>query len=132
MATNYSFQSRDARGVTLESPLDVNSTIRFSRTVGPKTVDGLKLTNVRSDTVVVRQVDPRSVDCTDCTSVNEPISVRVIISGSTKSSANVQKALATVLNAVWVNRTILLRGSLPPDTALVPIDPDIAVTITEH
>lgn len=128
--SNYIFQSRDARGITFESPLDVNSTLRFSRTVGPKTVDGLKLTNVRSDTVVVRQVDPRSGDCQDCTSVAEALSVRIIVSGSTASASKLESALATVIKAVWDNRTTLLRGSLPSDTSAIAIDPPISIEIT--
>lgn len=126
--SNYEYSTRDARGITFEDALNPTSTIRFTRVVSPKTVDGVKLINVRSDTVVVRSVDPRFVDCRDCTTVLEPLSYRLITSGSITSKAEGEKALATLLWNVWNNRDALLRGSLPSSTALVTVDPVITIT----
>lgn len=128
--TTYNYSNRDARGITYEDALNPNSTIRFSRTIAPKTVDGLRLTNVRSDVVVLRQKDPRGPDCVDCTSVLEPLSARLILSGSDKNSPEMEKALATLLNAVWSNRTVLLRGSLPTSSDDIVINPVLTVTVT--
>lgn len=128
--TSYNYSARDARGITFEDALNPNSTIRFSRTIAPKTVDGLRLTNVRSDVVVLRQSDPRGTACVDCTTVLEPLSARLILSGSTANALNTEKALATLLNAVWSNRTVLLRGSLPTSTDAITVDPNLTVTVT--
>lgn len=126
--SKFQYSFRDARGITFEDGIDPNSTVRFSRTVSPKTVDGMKLTNVRSDTVVLRQADPRAVDCVDCGSVREPLSVRIITSASQNNYAVTEKMLATALAAVWANRSILLKGSLPTSEALITIDPVLTVT----
>lgn len=127
--TNYTYSSRDARSITFEDAMDPLSTVRFTRTIAPKTVDGQKLTNVRSDIVVLRNVDPRPAG-TYTTTVQEPVSARLILSGSMASAAHMEKELATLLHAVWFNRATLLRGSLPSSVATVAIDPDVVVTPT--
>lgn len=126
--TNYAYSFRDAKGITFEAESDPNSTVRFSRTISPKTVDGLKLVNVRSDIVVLRQADPRGAGCTDCTSVREPLSVRTIISASRDNQAVTEKMLATSLKAIWDNRAILLNGSLPNSETAIVVDPVITIT----
>lgn len=126
--TNYAYSFRDAKGITFEAESDPNSTVRFSRTISPKTVDGLKLVNVRSDVVVLRQADPRGPECTDCTSVLEPLSVRLITSGSRDNTAVTEKMLATLLNTVWANRSVLLNGSLPNSETAIVVDPVLTVT----
>lgn len=125
----YIYSARDARGITFEDAQDPNSTIRFTRNVAPKTVDGLKLTNVKTEAIVVRQTDPRSVDCTDCTGVLEPFSVRVSVNGSTRITAQKEKALATALKAIWDNRTVLLRGSLPTSDSSIGVDPNFTIDL---
>lgn len=127
---NYEYSTRDARGITYEDPLNPNSTLRATRSVNPKTVSGLKLTNVKSEVVVVRQVDPRPADCTDCAVVLEPFSVRISISGSPGIAAEEEKALASAIKFAWENRAILMRGSLPSSEAVIVIDPVITVTTT--
>lgn len=129
--TNFTYSARDARSITFEDALNPNSTIRFTRTVAPKTVDGYKLTNVRSDTVVLRQVDPRpAAGAPYETNVQEPLSARLILSGSVAATVEMEKELATLLHAVWFNRAALLRGSLPSSTAVVTLDPAVVVTPT--
>lgn len=123
--TNYVYSFRDARGITFEDGLNPNSTIRFGRTIAPKTVDGLKLTNVRSDTVIVRQVDPRGADCKDCAAVLEPLSARLILTGSRNNKAALVAMLNTLVKAVVDNHDALLNGSLPAPDAVIVIDPAV-------
>lgn len=120
---NYQFSNRDQKGITFEAPLDPTNTIRFTRSVAGKTVDGLRLQNVRSEIIVNRQHDPRLQSCVDCSTVREPLSARITMSGSTASAEEIKHMLNTLVAAVNQNVNLLVHGSLPAMDAAIVIDP---------
>ena len=119
--SNYLYQSRDARNVTFESPIDPHSTFTFKRAVTDKVVNKLPLTNVRSEAVILRKVDPRGAECTDCTSILEPLSVRLILSGS--NPAELKAMWNTLRKGVDSQIDAMVAGRSVPDNAVIVIDP---------
>lgn len=119
--SNYLYQSRDARNVTFEDPADPNSTLSFKRVFAPKVVNKQQLINVRSETVVLRKVDPRDETCTDCSVLLEPLSARLTFSGS--NPAALKAMWNTLRDAVDSNIDALVKGHSIPDNAVIVIDP---------
>lgn len=119
--SNYQYQARDSQSITFENPLNPRDIVRVKRTVSPKVVDKLPLTNVRSDVSILRAVDPRTGTCIDCNQVLEPLSARVILSGS--NAAELKNMWKTISALVFSEIDTLLRGSLPTDNTVIVIDP---------
>lgn len=119
--SKYLYQSRDARNVTFESPTDPNSTFSFKRAITDKVVNKVPLTNIRSEAVVLRKVDPRGAQCTDCSPLLEPLSARLILSGS-----NPVELLAmwnTLRDNVDSQIDVMIHGRAVADNAILTIDP---------
>lgn len=121
--SQYLFQSRDARNVTFEHPIDPNSTLSFKRVITDKVVNKVQLTNVRSEAVVLRKKDPRPVDRTDCTPLLEPLTARVILSGS--NPTELVNMWNTLKLAVDSQIDAMVNGRAVPDNAALVIDPVI-------
>lgn len=119
--SKYLYQSRDARNVTFESPIDPNSTFSFKRAITDKVVNKTPLTNVRSEAVVLRKVDPRGVDCTDCTPLLEPLSARLILSGS--NPVELKAMWNTLRGNVDSQIDTMVHGRAVADNADLVIDP---------
>lgn len=88
--------------------------------MGRKTVDALKLHNIRTEYVVTREQTPIGVADTN---IREPLSVRLITTGSDMNQVEIDKMIDTLFAAVNTLRVERAAGRLPsPDTVLV-IDP---------
>lgn len=118
--TNYVLADRDQNTVLFEDPTKASSTFRIKRNLGRKLVDELKLHNIRSEYVVAREVTPAGV--TD-SNIREPLTVRLITTGSDQNQAAIDKMIDTLFAAVVQLRVERAAGRLPsPDTVLT-IDP---------
>lgn len=119
--TNYVLADRDQNVVLFEDPTKASSTFRIKRNLGRKLVDDLKLHNIRSEYVIAREVTPDGV--TDG-NIREPLTVRLIASGSDQNQTEIDKMIDTLMAAVIQLRVERAAGRLPgPDTVLA-IDPD--------
>lgn len=85
-------KTRDAYGVTFSSPEDSDLTIRFKTNMSKKSVGGKMLTNSLSE-VIYNDVNPVTVGTE---TVNDALSVRVRISGSTLSSDRISEVLSDI------------------------------------
>ena len=118
--TNYVLADRDQNVVLFEDPTKASSTFRIKRNLGRKLVDDLKLHNIRSEYVIAREVTPEGV--TD-SNIREPLTVRLIASGSDQNQNEIDKMIDTLMAAVFQLRVERAAGRLPgPDTVLT-IDP---------
>lgn len=118
--TNYVLADRDQNVVLFEDPSKASSQFRIKRNLGRKTVDALKLHNIRAEYVVTREKTPEGVDDAN---IREPLSVRLITTGSDMNQAEIDKMIDTLFAAVIQLRVERAAGRLPgPDTVLA-IDP---------
>lgn len=117
---NYVIADRDQNSVLFEDPSKASSTMRVKRNLGRKTVDTLKLHNIRSEYIVSRESTPQGVADTN---IREPLTVRLITTGSDSNQVEIDKMINTLFAAVNQLRAERAAGRLPaPDTVLV-IDP---------
>lgn len=121
--SNYAFADRDQNSVLFEDPTNSSSTFRHKRNLGRKDVDSVRLHNIRSEYIIQRTKTPNGI--TDVT-VREPLSVRLITTGSDANQSEIDKMISTLIAAVLATRQERAAGRLiPSDTAIV-IDPIVS------
>lgn len=116
---NYRKFSATGTKAVLIAPDNATHRLSLSTISTPKKVSGISLMNRRVEIKVTRSVDPRGTDCVDCTPINEPVSVTLVISGSTTVAA--QQALAlmkadaiTAVDTAWDD--LILVGAAPQES----------------
>ena len=127
--SNYTFSNRDSNSITFEDPLNASSDMRIKRAVSPRVFAGTTVKNYRSEVIVHREPSLMP-DCVDpCKpQVEEPITVRLIVSGSRTQSANLKKMVDTAYAAWVANSAALTSGGLPSSSYEPVIDPTVEVT----
>lgn len=126
---NYTFSNRDSNSITFEDPLNASSDMRIKRAVSPRVFAGTTVKNYRSEVIVHREPNLMP-DCVDpCKpSVEEPVTVRLIVSGS-KTQAAILKKMVDTAYAAWVeNSAALTTGGLPSSSFEPTIDPTVTIT----
>lgn len=121
---SYVIADRDQNSVLFEDPNNTNSTFRHKRNLGRKDVDGVRLHNIRSEYIVQRTKQPSGI--VDST-IREPLSVRLITTGSDQNQAEIDKMIDTLILAVHANRASRAAGRLIPSDVTLSIDPTITV-----
>lgn len=109
-------QSVDANSVTFADPTDISHTLRVKNNRTPKTLYGVQLTNnriefIENDTALRSNGDKQ---------VKEPLSVRVVISGSIESEDE--------LTQMWANSKVNVDSAIA-DGALKGFKPTQATQI---
>lgn len=117
---NYVFADRDQNSVLFEDPNNVSSTFRHKRNLGRKDVDSVRLHNIRSEYIVQRQKTPVGIDNP---TVREPLSVRLITTGSDANQVEIDKMIDTLMAAVKATREARAAGRLIPSDVVIEIDP---------
>lgn len=117
---NYVIADRDQNSVLFEDPNNTSSTFRHKRNLGRKDVDGLKLHNIRSEYICMRTKTPTGVADTN---IREPLSVRLICTGSDANQAEIDKMIDTLVEAVKSSRSVRAAGRLLPSDSVIVIDP---------
>lgn len=85
-------KTRDMYGSTFAASTKPDLTVRFKTTSGLKSVSGVKLTNYLSELIYN---DPNAVTI-GADTVNDPVSVRLRISGSIESRARISEILVDI------------------------------------
>lgn len=111
---------RDATGVTFSDPSSVSGfSVRFKTASARKTIDGLLLQNSMTEIIVA---DTNQVTV-GAKTVNDPLSIRVRVSGAVNSAARVKAILASIAGQLptWGNEDVFL--GFEPVT--VPVNPTL-------
>ena len=121
MSSTYRLFNGNGNKSIFISPKNAQNRLTLHVLTSPKKVNGVSLTNRRAEVRVSRQIDPRGPDCKDCTSVREPISVVMTISGSTSEStlmelASMRNDALMAINAAWDD--LMVVGVAPTNVEL--------------
>ena len=109
-------QSCDSNSVTFADPSNIQHTFRVKNTRTPKQVFGISLTNNRLEFIENDTADQSNGDKT----VKEPLSVRVVISGSLEAKAELtQMWLDTKANVDSAITDGALDGFKPTHTTAI-------------
>lgn len=112
------FQSNGNNSVFIH-PSDASQKLRFVVLSQPKKVSGLALTNRRVSIKVTRSHDPRGPECAasdPCALVLEPLSVELVISGSTRNIDALDLSVQDIITAYQAKKVDLLNvGAAPSD-----------------
>lgn len=114
--------------LSLEHPSKPLCHFSFRRALGNKTLSGTTVRNIRTEVYENDVIDPRPVDCVDCTDVQEPISVRLIVSGSSAAQPRLSQMVQNVCAAFLQNKETLALGSLPNNQVVVSDNAVVTVT----
>lgn len=114
--------------LSLEHPSKPLCHFSFRRALGNKTLSGTTVRNIRTEVYENDVIDPRPEDCADCTEVQEPISVRLIVSGSSAAQPRLLQMVKNVCTAFIENQPVLSVGSLPSNSVVVSDDSVITVS----
>lgn len=125
---NFQYVERTRDLLTFENPSKPLNVFNMRRALGNKNLAGYNLQNVRTEVYETDVIDPRSEDCTDCSVVNEPISVRLIVSGSVPAADRLKQMVRNVCAAYIRNESTFTRGSLPSQD--VVISDNVVITIS--
>lgn len=126
MIFTYVERTRDL--LVLENPSKPLNGFHFRRAVGTKKLTNLTIRNLRTEIYETDVIDPRSLDCADCSPVEEPISVRLIVSGSAPAQNRLKQMVQNVTAAYLENFSSNQNGSLPPSNVVVKND--VVLTIS--
>lgn len=119
---DFIFVERTRDLLSLEHPSKPLCHFSFRRALGNKTLSGTTVRNIRTEVYENDVIDPRSVDCADCTEVQEPISVRLIVSGSSAAQPRLLQMVKNVCAAFIENQPVLSVGSLPSNSVVISDD----------
>lgn len=125
---DFIFVERTRDLLSLEHPSKPLCHFSFRRALGNKTLSGTTVRNIRTEVYENDVIDPRPVDCADCTEVQEPISVRLIVSGSSAAQPRLLQMVKNVCAAFIENQPTLSVGSLPSNSVVVSDDSVVTVT----
>lgn len=101
---------QDAQSVTYKDPLDPKYTFRDKSTSAPKTIDGIRATNLVKEFIV--NDSPRVASDLTSELFADPISVRLKLSGSPNSVAHVARIVADLNDQVqtWLTAENAMLG----------------------
>lgn len=125
---SFSFVERTRDLISLEHPSKPLCAFNIRRALGNKNLSGITLRNIRFEVYETDVIDPRPADCTDCTEVQEPISVRLIVSGSSNAQARLQQMVRNVCAAYIQNEAQFAKGSLPSNSVVISDEAVITVS----
>lgn len=120
--SNYVIADRDQNSVLFEDPNNTASTLRHKRNLGRKVVDEARLHNIRSEYIIQREHTPSGI--TDL-NIREPLSVRVIITGSDGNQAELDKMVDTLFKVVSDSKAVRAAGRLLPSDSVLTINPTV-------
>lgn len=106
-------KTRDAYGVTYSAPTDPELSVRFKTNVSTKSIGGVTLQNYLSE-LIINDLNEVAVGGS---TANDPVSVRLRISGALESRARVAEMLAELalhLNT-WESEDVFI--GFEPNTA---------------
>lgn len=116
--TNYRKLSATGTKAVFIAPTNALNRLTLQTLANPKKVSGISLLNRRVEIKVTRSVDPRGSDCKDCTPIKEPLSVTLVISGSTtetalKELAFMKEDVKIAVDAAWNDLVVV---GAPPES----------------
>lgn len=116
--------------LSFENALKPMNAFNMRRRVGKKVLGKVTLNNIRTEVYETDVIDPRGPSCTDCTTVDEPISVRLIVSGSAAASERLKQMVRNVSAAFLENEDALTAGRMPPND--VQVHDNSVITISHN
>lgn len=116
MIQSLKLYSRQPNGVIYANPEKPDFQVRFKHSTQPKMLDGVRTTNYITEIIAT---DLNSVQVAG-KGVQDAISVRVRVSGSTESNSRVKTILTNISNQlpIWESENVLFGFS--PET--LPVD----------
>lgn len=113
MSKSTQILTRDAYGVTYANPTDPDYRVRFKTTSSQKSLNGVSVMNFVTEIIVNDNVEV----ALGKTSANDPVAVRIRVSGSLASAARrdaILKSIASQLGT-WANENVF--AGFEPATA---------------
>jgi hypothetical protein len=106
-------KTRDSFGVTYSAPTDPELTVRFKTAVSSKSIGGISLQNYLSE-IIMNDLHTVTVGSS---TANDPISVRLRISGALESRTRVAEMLTELASriATWESEDVFI--GFEPTTA---------------
>lgn len=126
----YQLVERTRDLLSFENALKPLNVFNIRRKVGKKVLGKVTLSNIRTETYETDVIDPRGPECADCTTVDEPISVRLIVSGSPAAAVRLKQMVRNVCAAYIENEEGLTKGQLPVNSVDIHSDSDITISHT--
>lgn len=118
--SNTQVLTRDAYGVTYADPAEPDFTVRFKTNRTLKGLNGVNVDNYLTEVIV----NDRNEVTIGSVTANDPLSVRVRVSGSIESMARLKEIVTSIATQLdtWGNENVFL--GFEPVT--VPVNPPVA------